>query len=145
MAYKRSRAADKAKVEGVIAKKNRELLEKYDLQATLQMLQEKDLHTMRAVFSMYQFLWYCTGGLFLLYNWYTIVKNAIVTKKQKKKQVVQQSMCNLEKDLAAQRIDPNAVSCSICQKTIGTLCKAEDGTYYHKECLEKVKEIKGKK
>jgi hypothetical protein len=85
MAYKRSRATDKVKVENVIAKKNKELLEKYDLQATLQMLQEKDLHTMRAVFAMYQFLWYFTGGLFLVYNWYMIVKNAVVSKSALRK------------------------------------------------------------
>lgn len=144
MAYKRNKVAENA-----IAKRNKDFLDEYDLQTILQRFQEQDHKVMQGVYTCYSFLYYCTAGLFMLYTWLNVIKAHIKLKKnqkEQKKQNLQERLvkqtADLEKNLAAQRIDPNAICCMYCHKTNGTLVKVAKGMYVHSECVEKVKEKK---
>lgn len=145
MAYKRNPAQKELEIDNLMEKRNREFLRKIDLQIVLQLLQERDYELSKGMFASYKFLWYFTGGLFVVYNWYFVMLTSF--HKKKKERLAAKNMVDLgavEKELEANRIDKRAISCKLCHKTNGTLIKVEGG-YVHKECEEKVKEMKKKK
>lgn len=145
---KKCKIQEGSKIDSAIRGRNVNFLNKVDLQIAFQALQERDQHIMRAVFSTYQFLWYFTGGLFLLYNWFYVIKNNFEARKQKKVQAMKQSAETMKAYLESQKLEPvkqkkdvgKLIICKKCGRSGGALMKIQNNKYVHQECIKEYME-----